>query len=70
MYFLGDGDGDEGLGAEEGEEPKEEDGEEGGHGDDAVELHCRVEEQKESVDGLKDEVCGRIVEKGHAGLCK
>jgi hypothetical protein len=39
--------------------------------DDAdVELHCRVEEQKESVDGLKDEVCGRIVEKGHAGLCE
>ena len=38
--------------------------------DDAdVELHCRVEEQKESVDGLKDEVCGRIVEEGHAGLC-
>ena len=38
--------------------------------DDAdVELHCRVEQQKETVDGLKDEVCGRIVEKGHAGLC-
>ena len=34
-----------------------------------MELHCWVVEQKESVDGLKDEVCGRIVEKGHAGLC-
>ena len=39
--------------------------------DDAdVELHCRVEQQKETVDGLKDEVCGKIVEKGHAGLCR
>jgi hypothetical protein len=39
--------------------------------DDAdVELHCRVEQQKELVDGLKDEVCGKIVEKGHAGLCE
>ena len=38
--------------------------------DDAdVELHCRVVEQ-ETVEGLKDEVCGRIVEKGHAGLCR
>ena len=38
--------------------------------DDAdVELHCRVEEQKDLGDGLKDEVCGNIVEKGHAGLC-
>jgi hypothetical protein len=39
--------------------------------DDAdVELHCQVEEQRESVDGLKDKVCGRIVENGHAGLCE
>ena len=44
--------------------------EEGEQDDDAVELHCRVEEQKELVNGLKDDVCGRIVEKGHAGLCK
>ena len=44
--------------------------EEEGEDDAAVELHCRVEEQKESVDGLKDEMCGRIVEEGHAGLCK
>jgi hypothetical protein len=33
----------------------------------AVELHCQVKEQKER---LTDEVCGRIVEKGHAGLCE
>ena len=38
--------------------------EEGEQDDSAVELHCRV------VDGFKDDVCGRIVEKGHAGLCK
>ena len=44
--------------------------EEGEQDDDAVELHCRVEEQKELVYGLKDDVCGRIVKKGHAGLCK
>ena len=35
-----------------------------------MELHCRVEEQKETIDGLKDEVCGKIAEAGHAGLCK
>ena len=39
--------------------------------DDAdLELHCRVMEQKKTVEGLKDEECGRIVEKGHAGLCR
>ena len=38
--------------------------------DEEVELHCRVEEQKEDVDGLKDEMCGRTAEKGHAGLCE
>ena len=38
--------------------------------DEDVELHCRVEEQKEDIDGLKDEVCGKIAEKGHAGLCE
>lgn len=47
------------------EEPMEED-----DGDEAVELHCRVEEQKEDIDGLKDVVCGKVAEKGHAGLCK
>ena len=35
-----------------------------------VELHCRADEQKVDVDGLKYEVCGRIAEKGHAGLCE
>lgn len=39
-------------------------------GDEAVELHCRVEQQKETIDGLKDEMCGKIAEAGHAGLCK
>ena len=63
------GDGEDIEGEDEGEE-EEEEKEEEGQDDAAVELHCRVEEQKESVDGLKDEVCGRIVEKGHAGLCK
>ena len=38
--------------------------------DDVVELRCRVEEQKEYVDGLKDEVCGKVAGEGQAGLCK
>ncbi|XP_077982621.1 uncharacterized protein LOC144437543 isoform X2 [Glandiceps talaboti] len=31
---------------------------------------CRVEEQKETNDGLKDDFCGRDAEQGFAGLCK
>jgi len=31
---------------------------------------CPVMEQKETVDGLKDEHCGREVPHGHAGLCE
>ena len=38
--------------------------------DEDVELLCRVEEQKEDIDGLKDKVCGKVAEAGHAGLCK
>ena len=38
--------------------------------DDTVELHCRVEEQKEYVDELKDEMCGKVAAEGQAGLCK
>ncbi|XP_066985657.1 E3 ubiquitin-protein ligase lubel-like isoform X11 [Macrobrachium rosenbergii] len=31
---------------------------------------CLVQEQKELPDGLKDDICGRIVPDGYAGLCK
>ncbi|XP_068220489.1 E3 ubiquitin-protein ligase lubel [Palaemon carinicauda] len=31
---------------------------------------CLVQEQKELPDGLKDDICGRIVPNGYAGLCK
>ena len=62
---------------EEGEEDEaaagdDDDGEgkEGEKDDEVVVLHCRVEEQKEDVDGLKDEMCGKIAEDGHAGLCE
>ena len=75
---IGDGDGDEGAedveageGGDEGDEGVE--GERQGDeddDDDDIELHCRVEEQKEVIDGLKDEVCGKTAQKGHAGLCK
>ena len=34
------------------------------------ELHCYVKEQKETANGLKDEICGKSSETGHAGLCK
>ena len=68
ILFIDDGEDVEDEDEEGEEEEEEKEGE--GQDDAAVELHCRVEEQKESVDGLKDEVCGRIVEKGHAGLCK
>ena len=68
LSTLGDGEDEE----EEDEEGGvgEEEQQEGEQDDAAVQLHCRVEEQKECIDGLKDEVCGKIVEKGHAGLCK
>ena len=53
---------------EEEEESDEEEAEAGGD-DGVVELHCRVEEQKEDPAGLRDEMCGRVAEEGHAGLC-
>ncbi|KAK7079022.1 ubiquitin-protein transferase activity protein, partial [Halocaridina rubra] len=31
---------------------------------------CLVQEQKELPDGLKDDICGRIVPEGYAGLCR
>ena len=31
---------------------------------------CRVMEQKETVNGLTDEPCGRNVPQNYAGLCK
>ena len=31
---------------------------------------CRVLLQKETMEGLKDEECGRDVVDGHAGLCE
>ncbi|XP_047495695.1 E3 ubiquitin-protein ligase lubel-like isoform X9 [Penaeus chinensis] len=31
---------------------------------------CQVQEQKELPDGLKDDVCGRTVPNGYAGLCR
>lgn len=31
---------------------------------------CQVQEQKELPDGLKDDICGRIVPAGYAGLCR
>ncbi|KAG0721320.1 E3 ubiquitin-protein ligase RNF31 [Chionoecetes opilio] len=31
---------------------------------------CQVQEQKELADGLKDDVCGRTVPSGYAGLCR
>lgn len=31
---------------------------------------CQVPEQKETRDGFKDDVCGRTVEEGTAGLCR
>ena len=31
---------------------------------------CLVQEQKELPDGLKDDICGRIVPDGYAGLCR
>ena len=34
-----------------------------------MKLSCSVMMQKELPEGLKDEECGRPVEKGHAGLC-
>lgn len=36
----------------------------------AAPLVCRVSEQKETVDGLRDEECGEQVQAGYAGLCK
>lgn len=35
-----------------------------------VELKCRVLLQKELVDGLVDEECGKDVQDGHAGICE
>ena len=34
------------------------------------ETQCYVMEQKETADGLKDEICGNSTETGQAGLCK
>ena len=31
---------------------------------------CKVPEQKETPDGLIDDICGRIVLNGHSGLCR
>ncbi|KAK4323672.1 hypothetical protein Pmani_005643 [Petrolisthes manimaculis] len=31
---------------------------------------CQVQEQKELPDGLKDDICGRVVPNGYAGLCR
>ncbi|XP_042232259.1 E3 ubiquitin-protein ligase lubel-like isoform X26 [Homarus americanus] len=31
---------------------------------------CQVQEQKELPDGLKDDICGRVVPSGYAGLCR
>ncbi|XP_045618058.2 E3 ubiquitin-protein ligase lubel isoform X11 [Procambarus clarkii] len=31
---------------------------------------CQVQEQKELPDGLKDDICGRVVPTGYAGLCR
>lgn len=36
----------------------------------AAPLVCKVNEQKETVDGLRDEECGDQVQAGYAGLCK
>lgn len=36
----------------------------------AAPLVCKVNEQKETVDGLRDEECGEQVQAGYAGLCK
>ena len=35
-----------------------------------VELKCCVPLQKEGVDGLVDEECGKDVLDGHAGICE
>ena len=48
----------------EGEEPVQAPAEEA-----KVELACCVLLQKELVDGLVDEECGKAVPDGHAGLC-
>lgn len=36
----------------------------------AAPLHCKVNEQKETVDGLVDAECGEAVQAGNAGLCR
>ena len=36
----------------------------------AAPLHCKVNEQKETVDGLVDAECGEAVQDGNAGLCR
>lgn len=36
----------------------------------AAPLHCKVNEQKETVDGLVDAECGAEVQAGNAGLCR
>ena len=35
----------------------------------AAKDRCAVLEQKETPDGLKDDVCGKAVEANQAGLC-
>jgi len=37
---------------------------------DLVSPRCRVQEQKETADGMRDDLCGRIVHQDHAGLCR
>ena len=39
-------------------------------GEEKVELKCRVMLQKEGVDGLEDQECGKDVPDSHAGLCQ
>ena len=36
----------------------------------AAPLQCKVNEQKETVDGLVDAECGEEVQVGNAGLCR
>ena len=36
----------------------------------AAPLYCKVNEQKETVDGLVDAECGNEVQAGNAGLCR
>ncbi|XP_013778597.1 uncharacterized protein LOC106463128 isoform X1 [Limulus polyphemus] len=35
-----------------------------------IKEHCQVMEQKETLSGLADDICGKEVLEGHAGLCR